>query len=167
LGRLEADITRAVVQVDPDLPVPTIQSQTAQLAEASARERLFTQLLTLFGGFALLLASIGLHGGAAYTVTRRTGEFGIRVALGARPGQLQWLVLRQVLVLAGLGLVVGVPAAVAAGPVLGSLLYDVAPNDGLTIAMASTVMVAVALAAGYWPARRAARMDALDALREN
>jgi predicted permease len=166
LSRLEADIKQAIVQADSDLPVPMIQSQTAQLAEASARERLFTQLLTLFGGFALLLASIGLHGVAAYTVTRRTGEFGVRVALGARPGQLQWLVLRQVLVLAGLGLLAGVPASLAAGPVVGSLLYDVAPNDALTIVLASTVMVAVALAAGYWPARRAATMDALDALRE-
>jgi predicted lysophospholipase L1 biosynthesis ABC-type transport system permease subunit len=165
-SRLEADIKQAVAQVDSDLPVPMIRSQAAQLAEASARERLFTQLLTLFGGFALLLASIGLHGVAAYTVTRRTGEFGVRVALGARPGQLQWLVLRQVLVLAGLGLLVGVPASLAAGPVVGSLLYDVAPNDVLTIVLASAVMVAVALGAGYWPARRAARMDALEALRE-
>ncbi len=166
LSRLEADIKRAVAQVDSDLPVPTIQSQTAQLAEATARERLFTQLLTLFGGFALLLASIGLHGVTAYTVARRTAEFGVRAALGARPGQLQWLVLRQVLLLVGLGLSAGVPASLAAGPVVGSLLYDVAPNDAPTIVLASTVMVAVALAAGYRPARRAARMDALDALRE-
>jgi predicted permease len=166
MARLEPALKQAVARVDPDLPVPEIQTQTAQLAEASGRERLFTQLLTLFGGFALLLASIGLHGVTAYGVSRRTGEFGIRVALGAAPGHVQWLVLRQVVVLVGLGLLVGVPTALAAGPVVGSLLYDVAPNDPWMIAAASMVMLAVALAAGFWPAQRAATMDALEALRE-
>jgi predicted permease len=166
MSRLEADIKRAVAQVDPDLPVPEMRTQTAQLAEASARERMFTQLLTLFGGFALLLASVGLHGVTAYTVARRTGEFGVRVALGAAPDHVQWLVLRQVLGLVALGLAVGVPVSLAVGPAVGSLLYDVAPNDVGLIGMAALVLTLVAMVAGYRPARRAAKMDALVALRE-
>ena len=166
LARLETSIRQAVTRVDRNLPVPEIQAQTALIARASSSERVFTQLLTLFGGFALLLASIGLHGVTAYTVSRRTSEFGVRVALGARPGQVQWLVLRQVLVLAGVGLLVGIPASLAAGPLVGSMLYDVAPNDVSMIAAASMVMLVVAMAAGFWPAQRAARLDALTALRE-
>lgn len=166
LGRLENDIRQAVAQVDRNLPVPEIQVQTALISQASSSERVFTQLLTLFGAFALLLASIGLHGVTAYWVSRRTSEFGVRVAVGARPGQVQWLVLRQVLVLVGAGLLVGIPASLAAGPLVGSLLYDVAPNDPTIIAAASSMMLVVALGAGFLPAQRAARLDALAALRK-
>jgi predicted permease len=166
VGRLEAPLREALARVDGDLPVPEIRTQMAQIADSNSRERIFTQLLTLFGGFALLLASIGLHGVTSYTVSRRTSEFGVRVALGARPGDVQWLVLRQVLMLAVAGLFVGIPASLAAGPLVSSLLYEVAPNDLRMIVAASLVMLAVAVAAGFRPARRAARMPALTALRE-
>jgi ABC-type antimicrobial peptide transport system permease subunit len=91
----------------------------------------FTQLLILFGGFALVLASIGLHGVTAYSVARRTSEIGVRVAVGSRPAQILASVLRQVLVLALVGVVVGVPIALAASPLVESLLYGVAPTDPL------------------------------------
>jgi ABC-type antimicrobial peptide transport system permease subunit len=148
-----------------DLPVPGIRPQTALMAQTSARERVFTRLLTIFGALALLLASIGLHGVTAYSVTRRTNEIGVRVAVGAQPAQVLWLVLRQVVILAGVGLAIGVPVALAAGRSVRSLLFGVAPNDPGALAVAALVLVAVALAAGLLPAWRAARLDPLEALR--
>jgi macrolide transport system ATP-binding/permease protein len=165
LSRLEPLVREAVSRVDADLPVPELRAQTAIIAESSSRERVFTRLLTLFGGFALLLASIGLHGVTSYAVTRRTSEIGVRVAVGARPSQVLRLILGQVVFLAAVGLVVGVPVSLAAAPLVGSLLYGVAPTDVATVVGAAAVMMAVAVAAGLLPAVRAARMDALEALR--
>ncbi len=145
--------------------MPEVSSQVARIAESSARERLFAQLLTIFGVFALLLASIGLHGVVSYSVARRTNEIGLRMAIGARPGAVQWLILRQVLGLSLFGLLLGVPAAWVAGPLVGSLLYGVAPGDVLTIGLASVLLVLVSLGAGYRPARRASQVDPLVALR--
>jgi predicted permease len=165
LARLEGPLRAAVAEIDPDIPVPHIRTQTEIIAQASAKERVFTQLLTIFGGFALLLASIGLHGVTSYAVTRRTSEIGVRVAVGATPGQILWMVLRQVVVLAGAGLVVGVPAAIAGAPLVGSLVYGVAPTSPVAITAAATVMLAVAVGAGLLPALRAARLDPLVAVR--
>jgi predicted permease len=164
IARLETAIRDAVFRVDPDLPVPQIRSQTEVMAQSTARERVFTQLLTLFGAFALFLAAIGLHGVTSYAVSRRTSEIGVRMAVGARPGQILWMILRQVVVLAAAGLVVGVPVSLWAAPVAGSLLYGVEPNDGLTIGVGAMVMVGVATVAGLLPARRAARLDTTVAL---
>lgn len=164
-AQLEPDIRRIVTAVDRDLPVPDIRTQLAQMERTIGRERVFTQLLSVFGAFTLLLACIGLHGVTAYSVTRRTSEIGVRIALGARPAGVLWLVLRQVAVLAVAGLVIGVPAAVIAAPVVGSLLYDVAPTDVIAIVAAAAVMLTVAFAAGAQPALRAARLDPLTALR--
>ena len=165
LARIESAIREAVTRVNSDLPVPQIRSQTEVMARTSAREHLFTRLLTLFGLLALLLASIGLHGVTAYSVTRRTSEIGVRVAVGAMPRQVLWLVLRQVVLLAGIGLAIGVPVSLAAGKTVGSLLYGVAANDLLALVGAAAVLLAVALAAGFVPAWRAARLDPLVALR--
>ena len=162
---LEPLLRQAVAGVHRDLPVPEIRTQVAQMQASIVRERVFTQLLTIFGGFALLLASLGLHGVTAYSVSRRRSEIGVRVALGARPGQVLWLILRQVVVLAVAGLALGVPLAVTVAPVVGTLLYEVAPTNAALIASASLVMLAVAVGAGLMPARRAARMDPLSALR--
>jgi predicted permease len=142
LARLAPAIRQAVASVNADLPVPELQAQTALIEEANARERLLAQLLSVFGGFALLLASIGLHGVTSYSVTRRTNEIGVRVALGAEPRQVLWLILRQVLLLAGVGLAVGVPLTMAAAPAVGALLYGVAPNDPLTIGFAAMALLA-------------------------
>ena len=165
LAALEPAVREVVARVDPDIPVPELRSQTALMARTSARERVFTQVLAFFAGFALLLASIGLHGVTSYSVTRRTPEIGVRLAVGARPGQVLWLVLRQVVALALLGLAVGVPASLAAGRLVASLLYGVAPTDGPALGGAALVILAVAVAAGLAPALRAARLDALVALR--
>jgi predicted permease len=164
-ARLEAAIARAVAEVDRDLPVTDFKTETAQIDETMGKERAFTRLLTVFGALALLLACIGLHGVTAYSVARRTNEFGIRLALGARRSQIVWLVVRQVLILAIAGIAIGVPASLAASPLVGSLLYGLAPRDPVTLVVAGLVMGAVALAAGLLPAHRASQMEALNALR--
>ena len=164
-GPLEPLVRDAVRRIHPDLPLPRLRAQEEIMAETGARERVFTVLLGLFGGFALLLASIGLHGVTAYAVARRTREMGIRVAVGARPDQILGLVLRQVLLLAGLGLLVGVPVALAAGPLVESLVYGVAPSDPLTVALAGLTLLGVAVVAGLLPALRAARTDVSATLR--
>jgi predicted permease len=165
LARLEPAIREAVARVHPDLPVSNLRAQTDLIAQTNAREEVFTRLLTIFGALALLLASIGLHGVTAYSVTRRTNEIGVRVAVGAKPAQVLWLVLRQVVMLAGIGLAIGVPLSLAAGRLVRSLLFGVAPNDLLALSSAGTVLLAVALIAGMLPAWRAARLDPLVALR--
>ena len=161
----EQRIRRAVSSIDPNLPVPELRSQLEQIERSNARERVFAQLLTLFGGFALLLASIGIHGVTAYSVARRTSEIGVRVALGATAGQVLWLVMRQLATVALVGLAIGVPVALAMGPLFGAVLYGVAPGDPRVVLGAALVMAAVASGAALLPALRATRIDALAALR--
>jgi predicted permease len=162
---LRPDLERAVSAVDPTLPLRGFKTQREQINELLGRERVFVRLLTLFGGFALLLASVGLHGVTAYAVTRRTSEIGIRLALGAQRGQVLWMVLRQVLVLAVAGLLLGLPLAWLASPLVGSYLFGLEARDAATLAAAAAVMVGVAVLAGWRPARRAARLEAIQALR--
>ena len=164
LATLISAIPAAVREVEPDLPVIDIKSETDQIADSVGRERMFMRLLVIFGGFAVLLACIGLYGVTSYAVARRTSEIGIRMALGAQRSQVVWLILRQVVVLALAGVALGLPMAVSAGPVIGSMLYGLAPRDVLTMAGAALLLIAVAVAAGWLPARRAARMQVLFAL---
>jgi len=114
IEQLAPELRRAVAGVSPALPVPDVRSQVAQMDERIARERVFVRLLAIFGGFALLLASIGLPGVTAYSVSRRTNEIGIRMALGAQSRQVLWMVQKQVAWLGIAGLVLGVPLAYAA-----------------------------------------------------
>ncbi|HUL72759.1 MAG TPA: ABC transporter permease [Vicinamibacterales bacterium] len=165
LGSLRPEIERAVADVDRTLPITDYKTQDEQIDQSLGKERVFARLLTVFGAFALVLACIGLHGVTSYSVARRTSEIGIRLALGAQRAHVLWLVLQQVVVLAAIGLAIGLPAAWLAGPAVKSFLFGLGPNDPMTIVVSSAVMTAVAMGAGLWPARRAARMEALDALR--
>jgi ABC-type antimicrobial peptide transport system permease subunit len=165
IEQLAPELKRAVANVSLALPAPEVRSQVSQIDERIGRERVFAQLLTIFGAFALLLASIGLHGVTAYSVSRRTNEIGVRMALGAEPGQVMWMVQRQVAWLSAAGLAVGVPLAFLASPLLGTLLFGVAPSDVRAMVVAGAVMLSVALLAGYLPARKAARLNPLAALR--
>jgi predicted permease len=158
-------IRAAVADVSLDLPVIDLKTQTEQMNQAMGPERTFMRLLIVFGAFALLLASIGLHGVTSYSVTRRTSEIGVRVALGAQRWDVLWLVLRQVAIITSVGLCVGVPSSIALARLVRSLLYGVQPADPLSVAASAVVMAGIAGLAGFLPARRAARLDPLKALR--
>ena len=162
---LRAPIEAAVREVDPSIPIAEYQTQLEQIDQTIGKELVFTRLLTLFGGVALLLACVGLHGVTSYSVARRTPEIGIRLALGAQRPRILWLVLRQVVVLAAAGLAIGLPIAWLTAPVTGAFLYGLDARDPSTILAAAALMLLVAVAAGIRPARRAARMEALAALR--
>jgi predicted permease len=162
---LPVRIRAAVAEVDRDVPVTDLKTEEAQIDESIGSERMFTTLLVFFGGFALMLACIGLHGVTSYAVARRTSEIGVRMALGAQRGQVLWMVLRQVIVLAAIGLAVGIPIAAAASRSVRALLFGVQPADPWSLAAGALAMLAVALGSGYLPARRAARLDPLVALR--
>jgi predicted permease len=158
-------IRAAVAEVDPNIPVADLRTQVDQIDETLGTERMFMRLLLAFGAFALLLANIGLHGVTAYSVARRTSEIGVRVALGARQIDVLWLILRQVIGITVAGLAVGVLAAVASTRLIRASLYGVDAVDPASIAAAVCVMAMVAMVAGFFPARRAARLDPLVALR--
>src|SRR6185369_445783 len=135
-----------------------------QLHENLNQERLIAQLVSFFGALALILACIGLYGVMAQGVARRTNEIGIRMALGARGGNIAWMVLRETLLLILAGLVLGVPAALIGAKLISAQLFGLKPTDPLTLIGAAVVLTVVALLAGYLPARRASRVDPLKAL---
>ena len=147
------------------MPVTDLKSQQQQIDETIGSERALMMLLVFFGIFALLLACIGLHGVTSYAVTRRTSEIGIRVALGAQRRDVLWMILRQVVVLAVGGLLIGIPVATAAARIARAQLYGIGPADPWSIALGAGILFLVAVTAGFLPARKAARLDPLVALR--
>ena len=159
-------IRQAITQTNNNLPIDDVVSLSEHIGRSLVQQKLVARLATFFGLLALLLASVGLYGVMSYGVARRTNEIGIRMALGARGRSVLWLVLREALVLVVIGLVVGLIAALAVTKTAESLLYELKPNDPLTIALATLLLAVVAALAGYIPARRAARVDPMIALRE-
>ena len=155
----------AVHKLDANLPVYLMKTEERQRDDSMSVEKLAASLATVFGVLATVLAAIGLYGVMAFLVARRTREIGIRVALGAVTGNIVWLVLREVLLLVGIGVLIGLPAALALAGVLGSQLYNIAPTDPLTITLATLGIVATAAVAACIPARRATRVDPVTALR--
>jgi ABC-type antimicrobial peptide transport system permease subunit len=129
------------------------------------QEVTFARLCTAFALLALAIACVGLYGTMSYGVARRTSEIGIRMALGAQRASVVWMVLREVLTLAAIGLAISVPAALAASKLVESFLYGMKRNDPLTLAAAVATMVGATLLAGFVPARNASRIDPLAALR--
>ncbi len=164
---LERSLRAAVARASPTTGITAFRTQTAQIAQTLGRERVFARLLTLVGAFGLLLAAIGLYAVTAYSVAQRTSEIGVRLALGATTGAVRWLVLRQVAGIAIIGLAVGVPAALAAGPLLRALLFGLAPSDAPTLTTAVVMLLSISLLAGWIPARRAAALDPLTAIRRD
>jgi ABC-type antimicrobial peptide transport system permease subunit len=126
-----------------------------------------TALSTFFGGLALLLATIGLYGLMAYNVTRRVREIGIRVALGAQRRVVLWMVLREALVLAGVGVTIGIVCAIAASRWIASMLHGIAPYDAATLVVVSFVLLVVAALASFLPAYRSMRVDPMVAVRQD
>jgi ABC-type antimicrobial peptide transport system permease subunit len=154
-----------VKQLDATMPVYELKTVESQLDETLLSDHLIALLSAGFGLLATILASIGLYGVMAFVVVRRKKELGIRLALGAQPASVIWLVMREVLLLLGIGLAVGIPAAIAAGRYISAQLYGIQGNDPF-IAVSTTVLLAVvSAAAGLIPARRASRIDPILALR--
>lgn len=151
--------------LDRNVPVFGMLTQDEQIRSLLRQERVFATLSSLLAGIGLLLSAIGLYGLLAYAVTQRTPEIGIRMALGAERRTVLWMVLRQSLVLTAIGLAAGVPAAVFGTSVLDAMLFGLPPRDAITMSIAALVMLATAVAAAAIPARRAARVDPLVALR--
>jgi putative ABC transport system permease protein len=160
-----AGIGAAVHSIDKNLPVTDVQSFPEVLGASLAQERFRTLLMTSFSAIALLLATIGIFGVISYSVSQRTREIGIRMALGAMKGDVLRMVIGQGLKLALAGVLIGVVGALALTRFLASLLYDVSPTDPLTFIVVALIRVGVALAACYIPARRAAKVDPTVALR--
>jgi predicted permease len=155
----------AIASVDKDLPLLDLRTQNEQIADTTKEERIFASLTSGFGILALVLACIGIYGIMAYTVARRTNEIGIRMALGAQAGRVLRMILREASWMAIVGVVVGLGAAVAMGRLITSMLYGLKPYDPLTLVCAALLLVFVALAASLIPARRAASIDPIKALR--
>jgi ABC-type antimicrobial peptide transport system permease subunit len=164
-GAMTGTLRGVVADVDRDLPISRMKTQTDQIEETLGTEFAFTRLLLAFAAFALFLACIGLHGLTAYAVARRTSEIGLRMALGAQRSDVLWLIMRQVVVVTVVGLAAGVPLAIAGGKAVASLLYGVKPIDPASLVIATVVMTVVAGVAAFVPARRAAQLDPLTALR--
>jgi len=158
-------VREIVHRADSRVPLAGVESQTAQIDHTINQEILFAELCSCFATLALVIAGVGLYSTVSCAVSRRTGEIGIRMALGAQRGSVTWMVLREVLVLAIVGLVVSVPAAWAASKVVASFLFGMKPNDPLALTLAFTTLFVSAVVAGYVPAWKASRIDPTAALR--
>jgi predicted permease len=166
-GSLAAIASAVEGVIGPKLPEATVKTRsfTAQVESSIRSERLTAQLAGFFALLTLALGAIGLYGLLAYRVAQRTSEIGVRIALGARRSQVIWMVLRGGLRLVGIGLAVGVPAALLASRLVAGMLYGLVPTDAPTVAIATAILGLTGIAAGVLPARRAARVEPMAALR--
>jgi putative ABC transport system permease protein len=158
-------VRKAVQDTDPDQPVFDVQTMDQVLAQSRWPYRVFGSLFTIFAVIALVLSAVGIYAVTAYSVTQRTQEIGVRMALGAQAGQVSWLILRQGLVQLLIGLTLGTAGAYAAAPVMRALLVQIKPHDPATLAIIAAVFTIVTVVACLIPARRATRLDPLTALR--
>jgi predicted permease len=160
-------IVRAIREIDRNVPISNVQTMSSVANQATAESRFYLVLLGAFAAIALTLAAVGIYGVMSYSVTRRTHEIGIRIALGAEQGTVLRFIVRQGMTVALVGAGVGLVAAFALTRLMGRLLFGVGPTDPTTFAVVTTTLCAVALAASYLPARRATRVDPLTALRSD
>jgi predicted permease len=159
-------VREIVRQADAGVPVSEVRTQAADIDQTLNQEIVFAELCSGFAILALVIAGVGLYGTVSYNVARRTGEIGIRMALGAQRGGVVRMVLREVLVLVAGGLAIGVAAALGASRFVASFLYGMRANDPLTLTLAVMTLLSTALVAGYAPARKASRIDPMIALRQ-
>ena len=158
-------ITREIQALDPEVPAFDVRTMAGRLSDSLARQRFATFLLGVFAAVALVLAAIGIYGVLAYSVNQRTHEIGIRLALGAQPINISRMVVRQSIILVTAGIMIGLAGAFALTRVMSSLLYGITATDGLAFFVPALVLGLIALLASYLPARRAARVDPMIALR--
>jgi ABC-type antimicrobial peptide transport system permease subunit len=166
LGYVNAvrDIVR---RADNRLPLDEVNTQGARIDRMINQEITFARLCSAFALLALAIACVGLYGTMSYNVARRTGEIGVRMALGAQRARIVWMVLREVCVLAAVGLAIGLPTALTVSKVVQSFLFGMKPNDPQALAGSVAVLVSAAILAGYVPARRASRIEPITALRHD
>jgi putative ABC transport system permease protein len=164
-GPLTEAVRRTVAAIDPNLPIYRINTLEVEARESLLRQRLLAAMSMLFGAAALLLACVGVYGLMSFAVARRSKEIGVRMALGARRGEVLWMIVRESLRLIGAGIIIGVPSAVILMRLARSFLFGLTTADPLTLATAVAVLMVVALSAAYVPARRASRVDPMVALR--
>ena len=162
---LDATVRRTLANINPDLTVESLHSLDYQVADNFTQERLIARLTTLFGLLALVLASVGLYGITSYQVARRTSEIGLRMALGADRGSVVRMVMRSAFFQAGLGLVIGIPIAIFGARAMADQLYGVRSYDPVSLLIAVAVLLLSATVAGFIPARRAANIEPMAALR--
>jgi predicted lysophospholipase L1 biosynthesis ABC-type transport system permease subunit len=165
VATLVQDLRAAIRTVGPDIRIVSLEPLSAAVNRTLAPERLVSWLSMGFGIVAILLTSVGLYGLLAYNVVRKTREFGIRMALGARRLTILRMVMTEAVLLVSIGLMVGLAAALSFGNLAAKLLFGVQPRDGMTFASATLILILVAIAAGYIPARRATRVEPAIALR--
>jgi len=158
-------VTAVIKRIDPNLPVEELKTLTQQVRDNTFLDRMMTTLSSLFAGLATLLAAVGLYGVLAYTVSQRTREIGLRMALGAAPSRVRLMVLRQVAWMTLVGAIVGLAGAVALGKQAGSLLFEMQGTDPWVLVISAVSLSAVAILAGFIPAHRASQVDPMLALR--
>jgi ABC-type antimicrobial peptide transport system permease subunit len=164
-GAFMVNVPKVVAKLDANLPVEQLRLLAQQARDNVFMDRMVTTLSAAFAILATLLAAVGLYGVLAYTVTQRTREIGLRMALGAGPGRVRGMVLRQVGVMTVIGGVIGIAGAVAASRGAGALLYQLQGSDPGVLTLSAVVLAVVALTAGFVPALRASRIDPMRALR--
>jgi putative ABC transport system permease protein len=164
-AQMASAVTGAVRRLDPNLPVDNLKTLTQQVKDNTFLDRMMTTLSSLFAGLATLLAAVGLYGVLAYTVSQRTREIGLRMALGAAPGRVRGMVLRQVAWMTLVGGAIGLAGAVGVGYSAGSILFELKAWDPAVLAVSAVLLTVVAMAAGFVPARRASLIDPMRALR--
>jgi ABC-type antimicrobial peptide transport system permease subunit len=165
MNDMESLVRRTLASINPNLSVVKFQTFDAQISDEFNNDRMVARLTMMFGGLALLLAAVGLYGVTAYTVARRTSEIGIRMALGAERGSVVAMVMRGAMLQAGLGLAIGIPVALVCVRFVKAQLYEITNADATVMAFAIVTLALAACVAGLIPARRAASIDPMQALR--
>jgi predicted permease len=158
-------VQQTIHSIDRTIPISDVTTLDEQVARSYTNQTLVAQLSTLFGLLAVFLSAIGIYGLMSYTVGRRTNEIGIRMALGAPRSNVSWLVMREIALLVAIGTAIGIPAALAGDRLVANMLFGVKTTDPAALLAAVALLFTVAVSAGYFPARRAARVDPMEALR--
>ena len=165
VARAVSAITAVVKRLDPNLPIEALETLPEQVRNNTYLDRMMTTLSAAFALLATLLAAIGLYGVLAYAVAQRTREIGLRMALGAAPGRVRGMVLRQVAIMTVMGALVGLVGALGVGKSAQSMLFQMTGADPAVLALSAVVLAVVALCAGFIPAHRASRVDPMRALK--
>jgi predicted permease len=160
-----AAVQQTIHSIDPNLPIMRVTTLDEQVARSITNQRLVAQLSAVFGLLAVSLSCMGIYGVMSYLVNRRTNEIGIRMALGAGRSNVLWMVVREILALISIGVVIGVPVALAGDRLVSNMLFGLRSTDPVTLVSATVILLIVAAIAGYLPARRAALVDPMVALR--